>query len=111
MNVGKRIIALRTAKQLSTNKLANMAGISQSFLRDVELGVKNPTVETLSYFCDALDISLSDFFSDNNEINPFLKTAVKKLNDQQQLQLANFINSLVIQDIPTEEINNEFHKQ
>lgn len=38
-----------------------MAGISQSYLRDVELGNKNPTVEVLSYLCDALGISLLDF--------------------------------------------------
>jgi transcriptional regulator with XRE-family HTH domain len=28
----------------------------------VELGKKNPTVEILSYLCDALDISLQEFF-------------------------------------------------
>ena len=95
MNVGKRIIELREARNISTNKLANMAGISQSFLRDVERGIKNPTTETLSYFCDALNISLSDFFSDEKEINPFLKTALKKLNNEQQIQLADFINSLI----------------
>lgn len=106
MDIGKRIIALREAKQLSTNRLANMAGISQSFLRDIELGVKNPTVETLSYFCEALNISLTDFFNDDKEINPFLKTAVKKLDDKQQIQLADFINSLVPQNNSTAEADN-----
>ncbi len=95
MNVGKRIKTLREAKGLTVNKLANNAGISQSFLRDIELGNKNPTVETLTYFCDALDISLSDFFYDDIEINPFLKTAIKKLNDNQQIKLAEFINCIM----------------
>ena len=54
MNVGERIKELREKRGLTVNKLANLAGISQSYLRDVELGNKNPTVETLSYFCDAL---------------------------------------------------------
>lgn len=62
MNVGLRIKELREKKGLTVNRLANMAGISQSYLRDVELGNKNPTVETLSYFCDALSVSLKDFF-------------------------------------------------
>lgn len=48
MDIGERIIFLRTAKQYSVNKLANLAGISQSYLRDIELGNKNPTVEILS---------------------------------------------------------------
>ena len=46
------------------NKLANLAGISQSYLRSVELGQKNPTIETLSELCWALDISLRDFFDE-----------------------------------------------
>lgn len=95
MNVGKRIKTLRELKGLTVNKLANLSGISQSFLRDIELGNKNPTVETLSYFCDALDISLSDFFNENDSgINPYLKSAIKKLNDEQQIKLAEFINSI-----------------
>ena len=48
MDVGSRITSLRTAKHYTVNKLATLAGISQSYLRDVELGKKNPTVEILS---------------------------------------------------------------
>ena len=62
MNVASRIIYLREQKGLTTNKLANMAGISQSHLREIELGLRNPTVETLSYFCDALGVTLEEFF-------------------------------------------------
>ena len=58
-----RIKALREAKGFTINKLASQAGISQSFLRDIELGNKKPTVDTLDAICWALDISLSDFFS------------------------------------------------
>ena len=58
MDVGKRIVELRERKNMSTNKLANLAGISQSYLRDLEMDKKNPTVEMLSYICFALDISV-----------------------------------------------------
>ena len=76
MNVGNRIKEFRGQKGLSTNKLANLAGVSQSYLRDVELGKKNPTVETLSYICFALNISLQKFFTVNEEkINSFLLSA------------------------------------
>ena len=47
MDVGKRITALRTAKGWTTNHLANRCGISQSFLRAVELGEKGISVENL----------------------------------------------------------------
>lgn len=96
LNVGERIIELRTAKGFTTNKLANLAGVSQSHLREIELGKRNPTVETLSFFCDALGVSLSDFFrSDDEGVNPYLLTAIKGLSDSQQMKLADFINSFV----------------
>lgn len=67
MNVGKRISFFREQKGMTVNKLANKAGISQSYLRSIELEEKNPTVEFLSYICEALDISLKEFFDDNVE--------------------------------------------
>ena len=95
MEVGQRIKELREAKGLTVNRLANMAGISQSYLRDVELGNKNPTVETLSYFCDALGITLSEFFVDRKAvISPFLMSALTSLTAAQQQSLADFINSM-----------------
>jgi transcriptional regulator with XRE-family HTH domain len=64
MDVGMRIKFLRTEKNISVNKLANLAGISQSYLRDIELGNKNPTVLLLSEICDTLGISLKEFFDE-----------------------------------------------
>ncbi len=85
MDVGKRITYLRTKKQYSVNKLATLAGISQSYLRDLELGNKNPTIEILSYICDALDITLKDFFNE---------TLSEKLTDD-PLLAAIYINNLL----------------
>lgn len=94
MDIASRIISLRESKNYTTNKLANLAGISQSHLREIEMGKRSPTVETLSYFCEALGVSLSEFFSDNNEISPFLASALRKLDKQEQEGLAVFINAL-----------------
>lgn len=92
MNIGKRITELREDKKITTNRLANMAGISQSYLRDIELGGKNPTVEILSYICDALNISLSDFFTETQSDIPVqLLSAVKMLDREEQDALALFI--------------------
>ena len=41
MDVGKRITFFREKKGITVNKLANLSGISQSFLRDIELGKKH----------------------------------------------------------------------
>ena len=95
MEVGKRIVELRERKNISTNKLANLAGISQSYLRDIEMGKKNPTVEMLSYICFALGISLQDFFTERKrQIIPYLLSAIGLLNDEEQIKLSEFICTL-----------------
>ena len=95
MDIGNRIIGLRKELNLTTNKLANKAGVSQSYLREIELGKKNPTVETLSYICEALNISLKDFFTEEEyPVQPFLMSAIKKLSPNEQLKLAEFINEM-----------------
>ena len=60
-DVGNRIKELRLRKGITVNALANLAGVSQSYVRDIELGNKKPTVEYLEYICDALNISLACF--------------------------------------------------
>lgn len=96
VDVAKRLIYFREMKGITTNKLANLAGISQSAVREIELGTSNPTVETLSYFCDVLGVSLSEFFNeDDNELNEFLVSSAKKLSQSQQLKLADFINEML----------------
>ncbi len=96
-DVGKRITYFRTKKHYSVNKLANASGISQSFLRDVELGNKNITVEYLSYICDALGISLVDFFNDDfsGEIseNPVM-AKIYQLSEEQRTTLLAFLNAM-----------------
>lgn len=98
MDIGKLITQFRTAKGYSVNKLANMAGISQSYLRDVELGNKNPTVETLSYVCDALNISLADFFNaycgQEASTNSLLRE-LYRLSPYQRELLETFLHSLL----------------
>lgn len=93
MEVGERIKILRTKKGITVNKLANLAGISQSYLRDIELGKKQPTVEYLSYICDALGISLESFLSECNE-NRSLTEEIEKLNSEQKKTLLAFIKTI-----------------
>lgn len=97
MEIGKRIACFRTAKRYTVNKLATKAGISQSYLRDIELGNKNPTVEILSYICDALDITLLDFFNDGTQTtlsdDPLL-AKIYELNAEQRNALLAFLNTL-----------------
>lgn len=93
-DVGARIKELRTERGLTVNGLANRAGISQSFLRDIELGNKQPTVEYLEYICDALKVSLVDFF-DVREDSEHVVKLVSRMSAKQKLKLVEFLEELL----------------
>lgn len=93
-DVGGRIKYFRTKRGLTVNGLANLAGISQSYLRDIELGNKTPTIEYIEYICDALKISLVTFFDINDESEP-LNKKILGLTDKQKRKLAEFLDSIV----------------
>ena len=94
--VGDRLRFFREQKQISTNKLANLAGISQSYVRDIELGNKNPTIEVLFQLCQTLGISLKDFFDDEslNLTNDPLIQRIYQLNASQKESLLAFLNTI-----------------
>lgn len=98
MNVGKRIVYFRKQKGFTTNKLANLAGLSQSFIRDVELSNKSITIDNLAIVCDALQISLKDFFDEPDEnpetINKELLNLIDNLTSEQKLKLIDFLKLL-----------------
>ena len=88
MDVGKRIKQLRELKGLSINRLANMAGVSQSYLRDIELGNKNTTVAFLSLLCEQLEIPLYDFFKEDQSSfldDPLIEVIYTLSNEQRDL--------------------------
>lgn len=61
--ISKRILQLCDEYNITINKLANLAGITQSTLNDVVHGkTKNPTIKTIYYICFGLGIELKDFF-------------------------------------------------
>lgn len=93
MDVGNRIKQLREQKKYSQNYLADIAGISQTHLRRVELGTADITVGHLQLVCDALDISLKDFFNVYDETNA-LASIILNLTVNQRNLLLEFLKSI-----------------
>lgn len=93
MDVGARIKQLREKNKFSQNYLADIAGISQTHLRRVELGTADITVGHLQLVCDALGISLKDFFNISNEQEE-LSSAISNLTPKQRNLLLEFLKSL-----------------
>ena len=98
LNIGQRIAYFRSAKGLSVNKLANLAGVSQSYLRDIELGNNNnPTVEILDCIYQALNISMKEFFDIDSNIdfkNDPLFQEIYQLTPTQRENLRIFLKSI-----------------
>ena len=61
-NIAQRIDSLRTDNKLSLRELANKSGVSKSQIANIIAERKIPNIYTLSCICNALNISLSDFF-------------------------------------------------
>ncbi|MGN1053516.1 MAG: helix-turn-helix domain-containing protein [Candidatus Scatosoma sp.] len=93
MNIGDRIKTLREKSGYSQNSLAERAGVSQTHLRRVELGQADITVGHLQLICDALEISIKDFFNFSNEAEE-LSVALSNLTPKQKKLLIDFLKSL-----------------
>lgn len=62
-NIGERIRELRIQQGLSQEQLALRAEITTTYLGLIERNLKNPTVKIVEQICNALNISLTDFFA------------------------------------------------
>lgn len=62
MEIGNKVKVFRKEKGINQKKLAQMAGISNSFLCDIEVGRTSPSIKTLEAIAKALDINMRDFF-------------------------------------------------
>ncbi len=90
--IGQRIKTMREERGWAQNRLSILAGVSPSCIRDLEKGLKCPTVETLDSICFALGITLTDFLSPKKE-DAFMDK-VSSLTDNQKRLLNEFLNSL-----------------
>ena len=61
--VAKRIRELREERHLKQNALANLAGVSPTYIYQLERGEKSPTIEYLDHICWGLGITIEEFFS------------------------------------------------
>ena len=93
MDISKRLISLRQQCGLTQNGLAERAGVSQSHLRRVELGQADITVSHLELLCDAMSISLKEFFDEATNEDE-ISVAFSNLSPKQKKLLIAFLESL-----------------
>ncbi len=68
MEIFKKIDKLRVAHGWSFYRLSQESGLSQQTFTQWMNGKTMPTIPALSAVCDAFDISLAEFFADENII-------------------------------------------
>ena len=89
-DVGRRIKTLRESRKMTQYALANEAGVSPTYIYQLERGEKSPTVEYLEHICWGLGVSLSDFFNVEEKIPDKLSS----LSPEQRKLLNEFLKSL-----------------
>lgn len=58
MGIGAKIKSLRKKKGLKQIELAKMAGISNTYLSDIEKGRTEPSIKTLTKIANALGVEI-----------------------------------------------------
>lgn len=68
MIIGERLRSLREAKNITIYRLSKETGISQNHICGIELGKRQPTIETLSRLLAPLGISLAELFNEEKNV-------------------------------------------
>ena len=67
-SIGKRLYLARRQQKLSMSAIADMTGISASFISRIEKDNANPTTDVLSRLAQALGVNLGDLMKAKNEV-------------------------------------------
>lgn len=61
-SIGLKIKQLRLEKRLSQRALADLCGISNTYISDMETVRTNPSLKTLQKIGEALEVNIKEFF-------------------------------------------------
>ncbi|GGL58073.1 helix-turn-helix domain-containing protein [Sporolactobacillus putidus] len=94
-NVGKRIKDIRLEHGLKAVDLADTLKVSKGYLSKVESNKTGVSLETLETICEAIGITLAQFFqTDLKPVDMSVLEAISGLSEEKKKQLALFINGL-----------------
>ena len=102
MNVLNKITYLRTQRGWSEYQLAEHSGLTQSTISSWYRKKLSPSIASLEKICSAFDITLAQFFSDDEKDNQItinnlqleLLSSTSKLSKEHITKLIEFINLL-----------------
>lgn len=80
MDVSKRLKEIRKTKDISVYRLSQLSGVSETHIRDLERGDRNPSIDTLYKLSVPLSISLPELLNETGDIS-YLNEKEKTLID------------------------------
>ena len=101
MDVGFRVKQLRKMRNMTTKELSTLCGVSQSTISKLENVNRIPDVPIIEKICNALNITLLDFFMTEKFSEPLNEGLIeliyiaKNLDDNQLKKLCAFLRTVV----------------
>jgi len=96
MEVGNRIQELRKLNKMTAKELAEHIEVSPSFVSAIENNSTKLSLKTLSHICEALGVTLSEFFNaDLSPVEQKLISQIKRLPEEKKYELLAFLSGLV----------------
>lgn len=96
MNLGNTIKTIRSEKKINQTSLAEMSGITQTYLSQIENNVKEPNISTLRLIAENLQTPLPILFFlslDDDDINPEKKLAYNHLLPSIKSMISEFFST------------------
>ena len=97
-NLGKRLRALRQARGLTTQQLADKVAVSQSYISRFENNRAIPDIALLEDILRALNCDLATFFAQEDEIFSVdylqLIETIKALSPEARIKLNDFLKTI-----------------
>ncbi|HVD99986.1 MAG TPA: helix-turn-helix transcriptional regulator [Cytophagaceae bacterium] len=96
MNIGNTIKTLRQQKGINQISLAEMSGITQTYLSQIENNVKEPNISTLKAISEKLGMPLPILFFlslDGEDIQPEKQAAYNHLLPSIKSMITEFFNT------------------
>jgi transcriptional regulator with XRE-family HTH domain len=78
LQLGPRIRSLRRARQVTLRELAERAGVTESFLSQVEREVTSPSIASVQRIARALDLGIAELFADETPLGRVVRRAERR---------------------------------
>lgn len=85
MDIGERLRHIRQSKKITIYKLSKETGISQNHISGIELGKRQPTIDTLKRLSLPLGITLAELFNEDGKVSILTENERKLLENYREL--------------------------